>query len=150
MGTTGTEHAGLGDGYLRWLCRSGSRAIFAQILKLLAALAVLTGFQWLGQIMVDQLMIELPASLLGMLLLLVILTLFPQLLTLLYKAANLLIQNLSLMFIPPSVGSFFLWCAIYQQFPSFLATIVLSTIAAIIIMALLIRVLPDVPGDRSE
>ena len=100
--------------------------------------------------MVDQLMIELPASLLGMLLLLVILTLFPQLLTLLDKAANLLIQNLSLMFIPPSVGAFFLGSEIYQQFPSLLATIVLSTIAAIIIMALLIRVLPDVPGDRSE
>lgn len=100
--------------------------------------------------MVDQLMIELPAPLLGMLLLLVILTMFPQLLTVLDRAANLLIQNLSLMFIPPSVGAFFLGAEIYQQFPSLLATIVLSTIAAIIVMALLIRVLPETPGNRSE
>jgi holin-like protein len=150
MAIAGAEHARLGDGYLCWLCRSGSSAIFAQILKLLSALAILTGFQWLGQIMVDQLMIELPAPLLGMLLLLVILTLFPQLLTVLDRAANLLIQNLSLMFIPPSVGAFFLGAEIYQQFPSLLATIVLSTIAAIIVMAVLIRVLPETPGNRSE
>jgi holin-like protein len=150
MEIAGTEHAGLGDGYLRWLCCFGSRAIFAQILKLLAALAVLAGFQWLGQVVVDQLMIELPAPLLGMLLLLVILTMFPQLLAILDRAANLLIQNLSLMFIPPSVGAFFLGAEIYRQFPSLLATIVLSTIAAIIVMAVLIRVLPDAPGSGPE
>ena len=39
---------------------------------------------------------------------------------------------------------------IYRQFPSLLATIVLSTIAAIIVMAVLIRVLPDAPGSGPE
>ena len=44
-----------------------------------------------------------------------------------------------LMFIPISVGAFFLSHDIYQQFPSILTLIVLSTSGVIIFMALLIR-----------
>lgn len=85
-----------------------------------------------------------------MLILLVVLTLCPQLLTVLDRASDLLIQNLSLMFIPPSVGAFFLGAEIYRQFPSLLVTIVLSTIAAIILMVLLIRLLPQGPEEGPE
>jgi putative effector of murein hydrolase LrgA (UPF0299 family) len=54
------------------------------------------------------------------------------------------------MFIPPSVGAFFLSGAIYQQFPSLLASIVFSTMATILFMAVLIRFLPNARQDKSQ
>ena len=111
---------------------------------------MLLGFQWLGELAVGAADIALPGPLLGMLMLLVVLTVYGRPLEFLDRASNLLIQHLSLMFIPPSVGAFFLSQQIYQQFPSLLASILLSTVAAIIFMALLIRVLPGSAKDRPD
>ena len=77
-----------------------------------------------------------------MLMLLLVLTVYGRPLEFLDRASNQLIQHLSLMFIAPSVGAFFLSQQLYQQFPSLLVTILLSTLAAIIFMAVLIRILP--------
>lgn len=107
-------------------------------------------FQWLGEIGVRAGNIALPGPLLGMLILLLVLTLYDRPLEFLDNASNLLIQNLSLMFIPPSVGAFFLSAQIYQQFPSLLSTILVSTIAAILFMALLIRLLDGTPEDKPD
>ncbi|MGB2044610.1 MAG: CidA/LrgA family protein [Porticoccaceae bacterium] len=117
---------------------------------MLAALVVLVFFQWLGSKVSEFLWIDLPAPLVGMLLLLALLTLCPALLVFLDNVSNLLIQNLSLMFIPPSVGAFFLSAAVYQQFPSVLASIVFSTMATILFMALLIRYFPSAPRDKPQ
>lgn len=76
-----------------------------------------------------------------MLMLLGVLTICDRPLEFLDKTSNLLIQNLSLMFIPASVGAFFLSTQIYQQFPSLLSTILLSTFAGILFLALLIKLL---------
>ena len=43
------------------------------------------------------------------------------------------------MFIPISVGGFFLGHEIYQQFPAILSLILLSTSAVIFFMALLVK-----------
>jgi holin-like protein len=115
-----------------------------------AALAVLVLFQWLGSLVCQYLWLDLPAPLVGMLLLLALLTLCPTLLVFLDRVSNLLIQHLSLMFIPPSVGAFFLSGVIYQQFPSLLASIVFSTMATILFMAVLIRFLPNATQDKSQ
>lgn len=71
-----------------------------------------------------------------------VLTVYDRPLEFLDKTSNLLIQNLSLMFIPPSVGAFFLSAQIYQQFPSLLSTILLSTVGGILFLALLVKLLP--------
>ena len=76
-----------------------------------------------------------------MLMLLGVLTVYDRSLEFLDKTSNLLIQNLSLMFIPPSVGAFFLSAQIYQQFPSLLSTILLSTVGGILFLALLVKLL---------
>jgi putative effector of murein hydrolase LrgA (UPF0299 family) len=76
-----------------------------------------------------------------MLMLLGVLTVYDRPLEFLYKTSNVLIQNLSLMFIPPSVGAFFLSAQIYQQFPSLLSTILLSTVGGILFLALLVKLL---------
>lgn len=150
MATDGFKYARLGYGQLYRLCRARSSAIFTQGLKLSAALAVLVLFQWLGSLVCQYLWLDLPAPLVGMLLLLALLTLCPTLLVFLDRVSNLLIQHLSLMFIPPSVGAFFLSGAIYQQFPSLLASIVFSTMATILFMAVLIRFLPNATQDKSQ
>jgi putative effector of murein hydrolase LrgA (UPF0299 family) len=52
------------------------------------------------------------------------------------------------MFVPPSVGAFFLTSQIYQQFPELLAIIIMSTVFAIGFMAALIRLL-RLSGDKK-
>jgi holin-like protein len=111
---------------------------------------VLLVFQWLGTVAGRAADIALTGPLLGMLMLLVVLTVYGRPLEFLDRASNLLIQHLSLMFIAPSVGAFFLSQQIYQQFPSLLATILLSTVAAIVFMAWLIRVLPGPSKSRPD
>lgn len=100
---------------------------------------MLVVFQWLGELGVWLTGLALPGPLLGMLLLLITLTFTDKLFVFLNKISSLLIQNLSLMFIPISVGAFFLGHEIYQQFPSILSLILLSTSGVIIFMALLVK-----------
>ena len=100
---------------------------------------MLVVFQWLGELGVWLIGLAIPGPLLGMLMLLVALSFSDEPVAFLEITSGLLIQNLSLMFIPISVGAFFLSNDIYQQFPSILTLIVLSTSGVIIFMALLIR-----------
>ena len=99
----------------------------------------LVGFQWLGEWVVWLIGGPIHGPLMGMLLLLIPLTIADHPLAFLHKASNLLIQNLSLMFMPIAVGAFFLSREIYQQFPAILLIIVLSTGGVMLFMALLIR-----------
>jgi holin-like protein len=96
-------------------------------------------FQWLGESVVVLTGFALPGPLVGMLLLLVTLSFVDRLFVFLDKTGNLLIGNLSLMFIPISVGAFFLNREIYQQFPAILSLIFLSTIGVIFFMAILVK-----------
>lgn len=100
---------------------------------------VLAIFQWLGELVVWLVGLAMPGALVGMLLLLVTLSFTDRLFELLEKTSSLLIGHLSLMFIPISVGGFFLGHEIYQQFPAILSLILLSTSAVIFFMALLVK-----------
>jgi len=99
----------------------------------------LVGFQSLGEWVVWLIGGPIHGPLMGMLLLLVPLTIVDHPLAFLHRASNLLIQNLSLMFMPIAVGAFFLSREIYQQLPAILLIIVLSTGGVMLFMALLIR-----------
>jgi holin-like protein len=114
-------------------------AILSQGLKFVAALLVLVAFQWLGELAVWITGWAIPGPLMGMLILLLVLTFVDRPMEFLDKTSGLLIQNLSLMFIPISVGAFFLSRDIYQQFPAILTLILLSTSGVILFMALLIK-----------
>jgi holin-like protein len=114
-------------------------AILSQGLKFVAALLVLVAFQWLGELAVWLTGWAIPGPLMGMLILLLVLTFVDRPMEFLDKTSGLLIQNLSLMFIPISVGAFFLSRDIYQQFPAILTLILLSTSGVILFMALLIK-----------
>ena len=118
-------------------------AILSQGLKFVAALLVLVTFQWLGELAVWLTGWAIPGPLMGMLILLLALTFVDRPMEFLDQTSGLLIQNLSLMFIPISVGAFFLSTDIYQQFPAILALILLSTSGVILFMALLIKELEN-------
>jgi len=139
VATTRTQYAGLGAGYLYAADWTGAVAIITQGLKLAFALMVLVGFQWLGEWVASLIGGPIHGPLMGMLLLLVPLTIVDHPLAFLHRASNLLIQNLPLMFMPISVGAFFLSRDIYQQFPAILLIIALSTGGVMLFMALLIR-----------
>lgn len=139
MATDRTQYAGLGASYLYAANRTGVVAIITQGLKCAFALIVLVGFQWLGEWLVWLIGGPIHGPLMGMLLLLIPLTIADHPLVFLHRASNVLIQNLSLMFMPIAVGAFFLSRDIYQQFPAIFLLIVLSTVGVILFMALLIR-----------
>lgn len=133
------KYARLVAGGIYWVHWCRGDAILSQGLKFAQGLLVLVVFQWLGESVVVLTGFALPGPLVGMLLLLVTLSFVDRLFVFLDKTGNLLIGNLSLMFIPISVGAFFLNREIYQQFPAILSLIFLSTIGVIFFMAILVK-----------
>ena len=77
----------------------------------------------------------------GMLLLLLVLIYPSQLVSLVEPVSSRLIQNLSLLFIPASVGAFFLEQEITYQLPNLLIIVILSTLLTILFMSLLIKLI---------
>ena len=77
----------------------------------------------------------------GMLLLLLVLIYPSDLVSLVEPVSSRLIQNLSLLFIPASVGAFFLEQEITAQLPNLLLIVILSTLLTILFMSLLIKLI---------
>jgi holin-like protein len=102
---------------------------------------ILVFFQWLGQLIVLWTNAIIPGPLMGMLLLLLVLIYPSQLVSLVEPVSSRLIQNLSLLFIPASVGAFFLEQKITYQLPNLLIIVILSTLLTILFMSLLIKLI---------
>ncbi|MDB2566356.1 CidA/LrgA family protein [Porticoccaceae bacterium] len=102
---------------------------------------VLVSFQWLGQLIVLWTNVIIPGPLMGMLLLLLVLIYPSDLVSLVEPVSSRLIQNLSLLFIPASVGAFFLEQKITSQLPNLLIIVILSTLLTILFMSLLIKLI---------
>ncbi|HAZ79685.1 MAG TPA: hypothetical protein DCX08_07090 [Porticoccaceae bacterium] len=129
----------MGTNYFYYSRRGRALPIIAQRLKPVGGLAVLVFFTWAGQALAAWFDISLPGPLIGMLLLLGILNSSDTLTTLVRPTSDLLINNLSLLFIPACVGAFFLDDIIMAQFPNLLLAIILSTPLSIIFLVLLIK-----------
>jgi len=102
---------------------------------------VLVSFQWLGQLIVLWTNVIIPGPLMGMLLLLLVLMYPSDLVSLVEPISSRLIQNLSLLFIPASVGAFFLGQEITSQLSNLLIIVILSTLLTILFMSLLIKLI---------
>ena len=99
-------------------------------------------FSSLGEALVYFTGIRIPGPLAGMALLLLVLLAFgnrphPRL----ESTSGFMLKHLSLVFIPATVGAFYLDHSIYQQGPAILLTIVISTLLAMWLLALLAKVL---------
>ncbi len=120
--------------HISWI---GACSIIAQGLKLVIGLFVLVIFHWLGEAFVLWSEIGIPGALVGMLLLLMILVLAPKMTNWVQDTSHHVIQNLSLLFIPISVGAFFLDAKINAELPMLMLTIVISTPITLILLTLL-------------
>jgi putative effector of murein hydrolase LrgA (UPF0299 family) len=97
------------------------------VLKFLPGFALLIGFHWLGDYLKIHLQLPLPGAVVGMLLLLVTLMIYGSVPDTVERAAQPLLRHMSLLFIPPGVGLFFLAPDIFAQWPAIIGAIVIST-----------------------
>ena len=147
MGPFWYQHAGLGIICFFSAGRYRAIPIITQGLRLIRGLTVLVIFQWLGELVVAWTGMMIPGPLMGMLILLIFLAYPSGLALIVAPVSPRLIQNLSLVFIPACVGVFFLGPAISLQIPMLILVVVLSTLLAIIFLAVLIKAIEAPKND---
>ena len=110
--------------------------------------AILLGLQWLGELLSAWLDLPLPGSVIGMILILAGLRVGLIKLAWVTEASELLLKNLSMLFVPAGVGVMVYFDLIAQQWlPLVLATAV-STIAVIAVTGLTAKFLSR-KGEHS-
>jgi len=106
---------------------------------MLAAFAVLLLFQCLGEGVAFVLHLPIPGPVVGMLLLMVALVLLPKLQATVETAANTLLSNLSLLFVPAGVGIVVAVGSGSGHWLAILASVAVSTVLALAVTGLVLR-----------
>ena len=112
-----------------------------QIASFSAGLAVLAGFQWLGNIITEALQLPMPGAVTGLLLLFATLAITGDAPSWLAQTCYRLISLLSLFFIPAGVGIFFLGDIFADNWLAIIAAILLATPISIVVTALIMQFL---------
>ncbi|MCA1324932.1 CidA/LrgA family protein [Herbaspirillum sp. alder98] len=102
----------------------------------LTALAILLIFQCLGEGVAHLLGLTVPGPVIGMLLLLVSLLLYPRLADVVEKTSWGILQHLSLLFVPAGVGVMAAASQLQGDYAAILIALVVSTVLAIAVGAL--------------
>ncbi len=105
----------------------------------LKGFACLLLFQCLGEILKLALDILVPGPVLGMFLLFAYLVVRGDMGAGLQQASSPLIQNLALLFVPTTVGIFFLGADFDGQWAAFILTSFVGTLIALVVVALVLR-----------
>ena len=92
---------------------------------------ILLSFQWLGELLSTGLNLPLPGSVIGMVLLLITLRFGLIKLTWVNEAAELLLKNLSMLFVPAGVGVMVYFDLIAKQWLPLTVATLLSTLAVL-------------------
>jgi holin-like protein len=106
---------------------------------MLQGLCVLLACQFAGELIKAYTGIILPGPIIGMLLLFAGLCLWRGVPKFLNQSSQTLIQHLGLMFLPPSVGIFFLGERFDNQWPAIIAAVVGGTLLSLIFSGLLMN-----------
>ena len=114
----------------------------------LQGFATLLLFQCLGEILKLALGILVPGPVLGMFLLFAFLVVRGEMSDSLQQASAPLIQNLALLFVPTTVGIFFLGTDFDGQWAAFLLTSFVGTLIALVVVALVIRAVIPTEDDN--
>ena len=110
--------------------------------------AILLGLQWLGVLLSTRFDLPLPGSVVGMVLMLIVLRVGLVKLEWVTEASELLLKNLSMLFVPAGVGVMVYFELISRQWLSLTIATVASTIAAIAVTGLTAKALTR-KGNRS-
>ena len=122
----------------------------AKLTDILIGLAILLCFQLVGQFITDQFSLTLPGPVIGMLLLFLTLTIVKKAPRALSNTSAMLIKHLSLFFLPAATGIFFLGAAVNKELPAITLIMVVSTVIAMMVTALLMqRLIKKTPIDKT-
>lgn len=114
---------------------------------MLAAFTILLLFQCLGEGLVFLLKLPIPGPVAGMLLLMAALVAWPPLEKRIEEAANALLSNLSLLFVPAGVGIVAVAASGSGHWLALIASLVASTVLTLALTGLLLRGLDGKDGD---
>lgn len=120
---------------------------------MLQAFAVLLAFQCLGEGLVFLFGLPVPGPVAGMLSLLAALVAWPRLHQVVESGANELLRHLSLLFLPAGVGIIAAASSGSGHWLAIVAAVVVSTLATLIVTALVLQALGkriDDPSDAKE
>jgi len=112
-----------------------------EVASLVAGIAVLAIFQWLGSLVSEALQLPTPTAVTGLVLLFVVLSIMGDAPLWLAQTCHRLISLLSLFFIPAGVGIFFLGDIFTDNWLAIIAAILVATPIAIVITALIMQFL---------
>ena len=102
---------------------------------MIAALSILLSYQLVGEIIVRFFALPLPSPVLGMLMLFSTLLIFKQSPKSLTDTSNALLKHFSLLFVPAGVGVIRYLGLLEQQGIALLLTLILTTIASLLVSA---------------
>jgi holin-like protein len=117
---------------------------------MLPAFAILLIFQCFGEGLVYLLGLPIPGPVAGMLLLFAALLLWPRLQAMVEDAANELLRHLSLLFVPAGVGIVAAANAGSGHWLALLAALLVSTLATLVVTALVLRALSTKPAPGAK
>lgn len=107
--------------------------------NLLGGLLILLGCQWLGELLKAVTGAPLPGPVIGMLLLLTFLIARGDVPAWLGETSQSIIRILSLLFLPPAVGLFFLGPHFASQWPAVIGAVIVGTLITLVVTAALMN-----------
>jgi holin-like protein len=113
-------------------------------------LAIILGFQLIGEVLARGLDLSVPGPVVGMVLLLLAFVLFPKAEAAIRPTAQGLLRHLSLLFVPAGVGVIGHLGALGSEGPAILLALVVSTIAAIAVGSLTFIAIARLTGARDD
>lgn len=114
----------------------------------LKGFATLLLFQCLGEILKHALAILVPGPVLGMFLLFVYLVVRGEMSEGLQQASSPLIQNLALLFVPTTVGIYFLGKGFEGQWTAFVLASFVGTLVALVVVGLALKAIIPSEDDK--
>ena len=117
---------------------------------MLNALAVLLLCQLAGEITSQFFAIPVPGPVIGMVLLLTFVHFVPKVAGTLRETCNVILRNLSLLFVPAGVGVMLHVSRVTEEWLAILASLLLGTVLTLVVTALTIRVAMRLSGYRRE
>ncbi|WP_299770182.1 CidA/LrgA family protein [uncultured Pseudoteredinibacter sp.] len=102
-------------------------------------LLVLFFFQWLGEWISLATQAPIPGPVIGMLLLLLALLIRQKVSSDLQQSSHMLVQHLSLLFLPAGVGIFFLSEQVLAQWPAIAAAMVVGTFISLLLSSWIVK-----------
>lgn len=108
-------------------------------MKLILGFCALIVFQWAGETLKTFFNLPLPGAVIGMILLLMTLMLYGKIPASLERASQPFLQHMSVLFILPGVGLFFLPTDIHEQWIAIFAAIFISTTVTLIAVGILMQ-----------